>query len=335
MEKSGFPETEGSIEHQAKSIERRPDSKVELEHASKLLLQTEKLMRRLLPNDRYLNQDAVYEILANELPERFIFNKVWVDYDFETGTEMFKKVTETLGKEYSRLLIEPSISSRLDEFLAFSKELLSTNNPKPRPAELRELFKKSFSQKMVYRTVAITEATLVNLKSKGFIADYYRKWDKNKILSNKNPDESMAHRIMHLSSRVNIHAGYANPQNSTLISVSDYPEMSQYAASAKLLKKWPKMKKAGYKLITIPIEINEFYLIRYGKYLTKKIAADAKGTWSSPQKNIAYQDPGIESFVEFQIPVKDIKFSERQEISPEQIPKFTYIPGKKPKGKLR
>lgn len=288
----------------------------------------EKVMRGLVRHDLHLNQDAVYKTLSAELSEKDIIDKVEDDYTGSAGIEMVERVKSKLGDEYVKLLVEPSLSSRIDEFLAFCEQVM-TQGQKPTPAELRELFKKSLGKKTVYRAGAFTEAQLADIQANGFIANYYRTKTKEEILSNKDFYESVEYNLTNLQSRVNVHAGaFAATEDSMLISTSDYPEMAQYAAFVQLKEKWPNMQVAGYKFVTIPIEVNEFDNIRYGKYVTHDIHNDATGAWSSPQKKISYRDPGVESFVEFQIPPKNIQFDKLQENDVTKIPEFTYIPDK-------
>lgn len=89
------------------------------------------------------------------------------------------------------------------------------------------------------------------------------------------------------------------------------------------IKDWPQREAIGQKFYLIPVEIDEFCNIRQGKYVPRSIKAE--GTWHSNQKDISYNDPGVESFVEFQIPPENILVDEIKQIDIEEIPKFEYI----------
>lgn len=283
----------------------------------------EKSMRNLLREGKYLNQDAVYSTLFQELPEEEIIDKIQQDYGREKSQQMIQLVESELGHEYVRLLIEPSMGCRLDQFIAFSSQLDSSNDL-PVPLELREQFKKSLGKTKVFRVVAATDNDIQSISQQGFIANFYRKKTPESLLKNQDFYESQEYNITDLQGRVNVHAGgFATTKDSTLISVSKYPEMAEYAAFVQLKDKWEEMKKQGYKLYSMPIEIDEFDCIQYGKYLPHHI--NGKGVWTDGETTIDYEDPGIESFVEFQISPDKIKLNTMKEIDVDNISQFKFV----------
>jgi len=268
----------------------------------------EKIMRRLVVEGKHLDQNAVYETLMEELPAEEIEAKIKDDYMHRIGEPIIAKVHETLGDNYVRLLIEPSIGTRADELIAFAQSE-TRKGELPSPLDLRKKFKESLGRKKIYRVASLTEQELEEVKQNGFLANYYRTRSKEDILQNEDGYESVEYNLSNLISRVNVHAGgFATTKDSMLISTSDFPEMAQYAAFVQLKEDWPQREIAGQKLYLIPVEIAEFKNVRYGKYLPHHI--EAEGTWHSDQKDIPYNDPRIESFVEFQIPPKNILLDE-------------------------
>jgi len=283
----------------------------------------EKSMRNLLKEGKYLDQDTVYSTLFQELPEEEIINKIQQDYGREKSQQMIQLIESELGHEYIRLLIEPSIGCRFDQFVAFSSQLKS-NTKLPAPLELRSQFKDSLGRLKVFRVVAATAGDIKSISQQGFIANFYRDRTPEQLLENQDFYESMEYNITDLQERVNIHAGgYATTKDSTLISVSKYPEMAEYATFVQLKDKWEEMKKQGYKLYSMPIELDEFDCIKYGEYLPRHI--NGKGVWTDEETTIDYEDPGIESFVEFQITPDKIKFDTKKEIDIDSIVKFKFV----------
>lgn len=280
----------------------------------------EKIMRRLVREGKYLDQDIVYETLMDKLPAEEIEQKINEDYMHRIGESMIDKMRQTLGSDYIRLLIEPSVGTRVDELIAFAGAE-AQKGELPQPMDLRRKFKESLGKKTVYRVASLTEQELEDVKQNGFLANYYRTRITNEILQNEDGYESIEYNLANLIGRVNVHAGvFATTKDSMLVSTSDFPEMAQYAAFVQLKEDWPQREAAGQKLYLIPVEIDEFRTVRYGKYLPHHI--EAEGTWHSDQKDIPYNDPGIESFVEFQIPPGNILADEIRQIDTAQIPNF-------------
>ena len=280
-------------------------------------------MRNLLREGNHLNQDAVYQTLFRELPEEEVIDKIQHDYGSEKSQQMIQLVESEFGHEYIRLLIEPSIGCRFDQFLAFSSQLKS-NNRLPAPLELRSQYKDSLGKSKVFRVVAATDDDIQLISKQGFIANFYRDKTPEQLLENQDFYESVEYNITDLRGRVNIHAGgFATTKDSTLISVSKYPKMAKYAAFVQLKDKWGEMKKQGYKLCLLPIEVDEFDCIKYSIYLPHHISG--KGVWTDGETTIDYEDPDIESFVEFQITPDKIEFDKMTEIDADNISQFKFI----------
>jgi len=283
----------------------------------------EKIMRRLLREGKHFDQDIVYETLMKELPAEEIETKIMEDYMSCTGESIIDKVRQALGDDYVRLLIEPSIGTRVDELIEFA-QIEAREEKLLAPIELRRKFKESLGKKKVYRVATLTEQELQEIKQDGFLANYYRVRSEEEILQNEDGYESVEYNLSNLIGRVNVHAGgFANTKDSILISTSDFPEMAQYAAFVQLKDDWQEREKTGQKLYLIPIEIDEFRNIRYGKYLPHHIKAE--GTWHSDQKDIPYNDSGVESFVEFRISSENILTDEIRQIDTTQIPNFKFV----------
>lgn len=205
----------------------------------------EKIMCRIVQEGKHLDYDAVYETLMNELPADEIEAKIKDDYMDRVGEPMINKVRQSLGSDYIRLLIEPSVGARADELIAFA-ERESQKGGLPPPVESRRKFKESLGRKMVYRVASLTEQELGDVKQNGFLANYYRARSAGEILQNKDGYKSIEYNLVNLIGRVNVHAGgYAHTKDSMLISVSDFPEMAQYAAFVQLKDDWPEREKAG------------------------------------------------------------------------------------------
>ena len=176
----------------------------------------------------------------------------------------------------------------------------------------------------MFRVVAAKDDDIQSISQQGFIANFYRNKTPESLLENQDFYESQEYNITDLQGRVNVHAGgFATTKDSTLISVSKYPEMAEYAAFVQLKDKWEEMKKQKYKLYSMPIEIDEFDCIQYGKYLPHHI--NGKGVWTDGETTIDYEDPGIESFVEFQISPDKIKFDTMKEIDVDNISNFKFV----------
>lgn len=283
----------------------------------------EKVMRELLEENKHLDQDAVYSALFEKLSDDEIINKIEEDYVIEKNAEeMISLVESRLGKEYVRLLIEPSIGSRLDQFIDFSSQLESKGNL-PAPLDLRSQFKNSLGKTKVFRVVAATEKDVASISQQGFISNFYRGKTKEGLLNNQDFYESMEYNMTGLISRINVHSKFGSTKDSTLISVSEYPKMAEYGAFIQLKDKWDEMEKQGYKLYSFPIETDEFDCIRHGKYIPFPI--NAHGKWTDGQMEIDYNNPGEELFVEFQIPKDNIDFEEIQEIDVNKISQFKFV----------
>ena len=81
----------------------------------------EPVMRDLLREGSHLDQDIVYKTLSERLPLEEIKAKVREDYPVNNdGAGMIQRLTEALGPKYVPLLLEPSLSSRVDAFLEFA-----------------------------------------------------------------------------------------------------------------------------------------------------------------------------------------------------------------------
>jgi hypothetical protein len=281
----------------------------------------EKVMRCLVLAGKHLDSETVYKALREQLPKEEVRKKIGWDYLSDTSTSMIKKVISELGEQYVSLLIDPAISTRVDDLIAFAhtqKEPLS-------PETLLEKFKSSLKTRRVYRVTALTEQELEDVKSNGFIANFYRNRSVDEILSNEDVHESIEGHMHGFTDRHRIHAGgFAQTKNSMLISTSDYPDMAQFAGLRGVENTWSNEERAGKKLYLIPIDIAESRNIRYGKYLDHPIQGN--GIWRTKDHDIPYNDPGVESFVEFSIPANNIAIAEITVIDPAQVPEFTYIP---------
>lgn len=283
----------------------------------------EKEMRALVASGLHLNQDAVYQRLSAALPMEEVVDKVKDDFGGETSERMMAEVREKLGEEYVCLLIEPSVSTRFDDFVAFAAGAVTQEGL--HPWDVRNRFKDSLGKKRVYRVSTATPADLENISFNGFVANYYRKRQPQALLQNTDGYESMEYALTDLRGRVNFHAGsFAHTENSMFISVSEYPDMAQYAATVQLKDKLPEMQASGNKLYLFPIEMDEFYLIRYGKKLEKTIKGD--GVWTDGKTEISYDNPGIEALVEFRIPPQAIKKDQVKELNPKNVPQFRFVP---------
>lgn len=281
-------------------------------------------MRDLVTRGQYLNQDAVYKQLSSALPMEEIVSKVKADFGEEISERMMTNVREKLGEEYVRLLIEPSVSTRFDDFVIFAQRATAQEEGL-HPWDVRNKFKDSLGKTTVYRVSTATPADFENILSNGFVANYYRKRPPQTLLHNKDEYESMEYALTDLRGRVNIHAGvFAQTEDSLFISVSEHPDMAQYAATVQLKDKLSEMDDTGIKLYLFPIEMDEFYLIRYGKYLEKTIKGN--GVWTDGKSEISYDDPGVEALVEFRIPSQVIKRDGIRELKPENIPQFRFVP---------
>jgi hypothetical protein len=282
----------------------------------------EKEMRELVSEGSYLNQDAVYQRLSSALSIKEIEDKVKEDFAKDISERMIAEIRGKLGEDYVRLLIEPSVSTRFDDFIVFAKRVM-TQQEGIQPWEVRNKFRDSLGKKMVYRVSTATSEDLENILTNGFLANYYRNRPAQTLLKNEDGYESMEYALTDLRGRVNIHAGFFDiTKDSMFISVSEYPDMAQYAATVQLRDRLSEMQAIGNKLYLFPIEIDEFYLIRYGEYLEKNIKDD--GFWTDGKSIIPYNDKGVEALVEFRIPSEAIKRDSVKEIDIDNIPQFQY-----------
>lgn len=281
-------------------------------------------MEALLTDKKpYLDQDAVYHHLSTALPMEEIVDKVISDFGAETSEAMVKSVRDALGDKYVCLLVEPSISTRLDQFIEFAR----AQPEDMEPWEARNLFRDSLGVRTVYRVVSANPQDMQSILDDGFVANFYRHRTLETLQANTDSYESMGYALSDLRGRVNIHAGaFANTEDSLLISVSEYPEVAQYAATVQLQDistDLPEMPDS--KIYTIPMEIGEFYLLRYGTYLPKAIRSD--GVWTDGhQFEVPYDDPGVEAWVEFRVPPDTIRHDHIQEIDLHDVPQLRFVP---------
>ena len=280
-------------------------------------------MRGLVANGVYLDQDAVYGHLSAALPIEEAIAKVQGDFGTEVSEKMIADISATLGAEYVRLLIEPSLSTRFDDFVAFAQNAVA-HEPGLTPWDVRNKFKESLGKTTVYRVSTANPADLDNIYDNGFVANFYRHRSPQTLLQNTDGYETMEYALTDLMGRVSIHAGaFANTKDSLFISVSEYPDMAQYAATVQLKDGLSEVEaRDGSKLYQLPIEIDEFCLVRYGKYLPRSIRG--KGVWTDGTTEIPYEDPGVEALVEFRIPAEAIKRDGVKILDPVRIPVFRY-----------
>lgn len=172
-------------------------------------------------------------LLRYQLEE--VVDKVKGDFGKEASERMMAEVREKLGEEYIRLLIEPSVSTRFDDFVSFAQKA-ATQQEGLQPWEIRNRFKDSLGKTTVYRVSTATPVDLENILATGFVANYYRKKPAQTLLENEDGYESMEYALTDLRGRVNIHAGaFEDTKDSMFISVSEYSDMAQYAATVRAL----------------------------------------------------------------------------------------------------
>lgn len=284
----------------------------------------EREMRGLVASGQHLNQDTVYETLSSKLPLEEVIDKVRDDFGINTAEGIIEETRAKLGENYLPLLIEPSLSTRFDDFVIFAKNTLA-QYPELTPWELRNRFKDSLGKKTVYRVSTASPSDLENILTNGFIANFYRTKSIQALLENEDGYQSIEYNMSGLRGRVNIHAGaFAQTKDSMFISVSDYPEMAQYAGTVQLIDKLPTLESDDRKLYLFPIELDEFYLVRNGKYLEQTIKGE--GLWTDGKIEIPYGDPGVEALIEFRISADSLKRDEIQTINPSSIPQFKFVP---------
>lgn len=281
-------------------------------------------MEALLTDKKlYLDQDAVYHRLSTALPMEEIVDKVISDFGAETSEVMIKSVRDGLGDKYVCLLVEPSISTRLDQFIEFAR----VQPEDTEPWEVRNLFRDSLGVRTVYRVVSANPQDMQSILEDGFVANFYRYETPETLLANSDGYRSMGYVLSDLRGRVNVHAGaFANTKDSTLISVSEYPEVAQYAATVQLHDTSTDLSELpDSRIYVIPMEVGEFYLLRYGTYLPKVIRGD--GVWTDgDQFEVPYDDPGIEAWVEFRVPPDTIRHDHIQEIDLHNVPQLRFVP---------
>jgi hypothetical protein len=297
------------------------------EHGDVAAWPIEHEMRILVASGRYLDQDAVYKHLSTALPIEEVIAKVEGDFGKETSEKMIAGMRGMLGEEYVRLLVEPSLSTRFDDFIAFAQNAVVQEEGLT-PWDVRNKFKDSLSKngkKMVYRVSTANPTELENLYANGFTANFYRHRSPQTLLQNQDGYETIEYALSDLRGRVNVHAGaFADTKDSLFVSVSEYPEMAQYAATVQLRDRLAEMEaQDGSNLYMFAIEIDEFCLVRYGRYLSKTISG--KGVWTDGTTEIPYEDPGVEALIEFQIPPEAIKKDKVKVLDPTQIPVFHYV----------
>jgi hypothetical protein len=278
-------------------------------------------MRQLVEAGVHLSQDEVYYWLATHLSPDEIEEKVAEDYQGEQGRQMVALVKQTLGDAYIPLLVEPSVSNRAEEFVAFAVDQMQAGRIEP--WELRNAFKDSLGKATVYRVASLNPEELESIPANGFIANFYRQRTMEALLENRDILNSLDIMVRGLENKVNCHIGWGSTGRSRLISVSDYPNMAQFAATAQLKDELNYLESSGRGLYMTPIEIDEFYLIRLGKHLR---TSEESVTWSDGHIEIPSNDPGIEALVEFWIPPSAIKVDQIQQLDPGRIPQFQYIP---------
>ena len=258
-----------------------------------------KLIRSCITNGEGLNQDSVYSTLASQLNIDEVRYKIREDLGDEADI-VIEKVYEAGGEGALRLLVEPSILIRSDEFVDYLHRnnigIVDLNDI----PELRRSFKEFIGKARVYRTLILKENDLLSIRNEGFVSTY--------ITSNGGVDEianittgydSVGYNITDLRGRVHSHAHGDQNSYSTLISLSGYPEMSQYGCVAAIEDRKKEYQAQGYRAYTFPVEIDEASVIRYGKYLPRKF--DSNKDWVCENTRIPYGGNQVELFAEFSV----------------------------------
>lgn len=188
-------------------------------------------------------------------------------------------------------------------------------------AVVREGFRKYLGTKKVYRTVIVDGTQLKQVVDNGFIASYIRQLGGvEKIAALQTGYDSVGYNITDLRGRVHAHAHGDQNSFSTLISLSEYPEMSQYGCVAAMADKVTDYQSNGFMAITVPMELDELATIRYGKYLPRKFTSEKN--WVYKDTRIPYEDTGVELFAEFAIEPTKIEWDEAIVTALDQLPIF-------------
>jgi hypothetical protein len=252
------------------------------------------------------NQDALYANLREKVSAELIIYTLILFYGGEENAkEIIEKTQSLLGSAYVRLLIEPSIGNRSDEFLEFAQRWKQERNSLPSPEELREEFKKSLGMMRIFRAGAFTAEGIEGIKKNGFASAIVR--NKAVNFTKYNQGILLYHKITNIRGNIVAHAhGSSSEDENLLISVSQVSEIAQSGAMIYLenTKKWKDLHRKGHELYLVPMDIEKFYCLGYSKY----IRAMGQSSFINLRTGERWKgdDDRIENFVQFNIPSEKI-----------------------------
>jgi hypothetical protein len=262
-------------------------------------------VRQLLESGN-VNYDSYFEIVIKEvnseaLPEMFrdlmgmhgTFGKPYSD---SVAGDLIALVKSKVGPQYTRLLMDPGIAFRADQFVEFAL----TESPSKMsmdPLVLRRKFINSFEQKYYYR------ATLPEHSGKMIARGF-----ENAILNYSQITQEKSSYFGHLPVLENFHASViehiliARTSNSGLISISEHPEIAWYAVADNAKKLWKKNRNQFRGGIHIRrINLNSFYALPRTDLLKRFRAAE--GEYEIGKKGSAFRIPVNDPSVELLVPV--------------------------------
>lgn len=289
-------------------------------------LPVELLLREIACSNKGLNSEDVYTRLLTEMNWDELHNKIKADYPLYSKS-MMRRLGRRLGGDFVKLLADPSVATRLDDFMNFVAAQKSEGK-RFNPMEARQAFRESLGTTKVYRVVCLPEAELQVVLQEGFVAGHLRKKNWKKETMPPIDQLSIEHWFSNLTARMNLHSGaFADSLNSLFVSVSQVPGLAAYAASVQLKEYHQELKTAGYKYWVVPIEIEEFLLIKNSVYAHNALWKKNSGYWKNTGGDIMvpYGDHAVESLVEFRIQPENICKADIYAIDIDKVDQFTVV----------
>lgn len=252
-------------------------------------------------NDEYnVEFEEIMDHLQSQLEK--INTLVYEMYGEKDGNMLIKLLSNSIGKRFAILLLEPGIANRLEQLFVFAKPYLE-QFPQSTPLELRDAFVKSLGNRKVYRGMMLTNDQYKIILKRGIASKGLLNDSMSSVFDPNNPSiiRDISDHIMEMESDYKPELRGKN----FLIPVTDHPLIAQSVAyhDASLRDKVLK------KLYLFEFEIPEVTILKFenlyhrGRFFAPKTIRI--GDFSTSEAS----DPGVEMFVPFFISNKFLKSS--------------------------
>lgn len=175
----------------------------------------------------------------------------WAKVFYEgRGFRAYNKL-HLLGDQFTKLLVDPGIVMRLEEFIRFVRD---NNLKKEDPWEIREKFSKHLGNKTVYRSISVDKEKVKNLFVEGLSSDLLRESNLLEDIYSFNGFGKPVRRPRHSINELFWYRSSSNSNpigvsHSPILSVTNYPDVAD-AVAFSFLKEGQSLIRAR---LSIPV----------------------------------------------------------------------------------